>query len=151
MSSESNSLSKTPEEGVMDDHAEVLDLSTVHPDRERIRIRTPADPDGKLYELAVPGDFGIAEMHGLENRFLRLDKMWEKRSDLTDKQAIDLEVGLAWLTRQIVRDAPDDVIAALTAMQQLQVAQAFINASGITVANGQPEAEVEKSHRTPVS
>lgn len=129
---------------------ELLDLSTVHPDRPTIRIRTAENPDGALYELALASDLGIAETHGLANRIDKLSSMWDKRSDLTDKQAADLDDGLTWIAGIVIRGCPSDVVAQLSAHQRLQVARAFTDASEPTRNSNGAEAD-EASPQTRAS
>lgn len=56
---------------------EILDLSALAPERAKVRLRTEAKPDGTIYELAVPEEFGAAGIQRIGRLIVEVDELWE--------------------------------------------------------------------------
>lgn len=113
---------------------EILDLSALTPEREQARIRTDADPDGTIYELAAPEDFGAVTLSQLGSIYSQHDELWEKakRTPAEDKR---LEQLLDDLAQRLIPDAPAAAIAALPALTKRVVAVRFFVAAGQATAD----------------
>lgn len=118
-------------------HDSILDLDALAPKREQARIRTDADPDGTIYELAAPADFGAVALAELSRIFTEHDELWEKakRSAAEDKR---LEKLLDELAQRLIPDAPAAAIAALPALTKRMVAVRFFVAAGQATASLMP-------------
>lgn len=115
-------------------HDEILELSSLIPERPKACIKTDDDPGGTIYELAVPEDFGAAPLARISRCFAEHDKLWEKgrRTATEDKR---LEKLLNDLAQRIIPDAPSSAIAALPALQKRMVAVRFFVATGLAAAS----------------
>ena len=105
----------------------VLDLSTVEPARPLIRV------DGAVYELAVWGDFGLAQrtrLRQLQRRMLELTTALSA-DDAREDDARALVDTLDRIVAMVVRDLPSDVIARLDEEQKAAIVQAFTRATGM--------------------
>jgi hypothetical protein len=110
----------------------LLDLSTLEPERQTIRI------DGEVYELALPGDFGLAG----QARIARLQRLTSGLvavdDDMTDDQ-VDVMVGAVdALVTMIVRGLGAETLAKLRDHQKLAIIQAFLPAAPTATASPQP-------------
>lgn len=112
---------------------EVLDLSALAPERPRARIKHDGALEGELYELAVPGDFGVVGLRDFGRQVDEMDRLWE-RETLSASQELRLEKILNTLTGTLIRDCPPEVIAAVPAVDKRGlVVRFFVSASIRTV------------------
>lgn len=101
--------------------AQVLDLTTEVPDRERIKI------DGEAYELATMGDLTLGD----QLRVARSLPLFQRISDpaevanLTDDEIERIDADVRWVVRKLVIGATDDVLGRLTDDQMLQIIACF--------------------------
>lgn len=112
---------------------EVLELSALTPERPKARITTDADPDGTIYELAVPEDFGAVDLARMGQMFSEHDNLWEavSRSKAEDKR---LEKLLNDIASKLIPDAPADAVKALPAITKRGLAVRFFVSAGLVAA-----------------
>lgn len=121
----------------------LLDLDTLAPTRQLVRIKTPEQPDGTDYELRTFADFGIADQQFLHSAGQQYQELWEQPKLSKSEQA-----RLAFLLNKMagmVLDAPSEVLGQLTDWQKGQVVMAFtvaplINAEAQTEPDQTQEA-----------
>ena len=112
------------DEGI-EEEATPLDLSRSTLKRERVRIRTSQNPDGEVYELKRPDEFGETELHEITFQMERLDKLWEiEKPDPTQvKQRARL---LNQIVGAIIPDAPPaDIASGIPTINKRGVAASF--------------------------
>lgn len=132
----------------------LLELSTTAPKRPTVKI------DGRIYELRVMDDFGIAKQQELTRMGNEFDSLWNAQARLNNKQRDRLQFLLDEMFGQVL-DAPSDVCHGLTDSQRQQVVLAFTLAplirQRIRVAREETEAETKtkskarRSHQTTAS
>jgi hypothetical protein len=105
--------------------SEILELSALAPVRPQARVRTDADPDGTLYELAVPEDFGAVALRELGNRYAEVEGLVGSEGKLTKAQEKRLEKLLDEVVAALVRDIPAETVAALPYMTKRALAMRF--------------------------
>lgn len=110
----------------------ILDLSTLAPERPTVRIKTKADPEGKLYEMAVPDDLSLADQQFLYARAGRLDTLMSKAEPTTEeRQELTMVVDKA--ASLILRDVPDQVMDELPNLQKQRAILVFLSAFATSV------------------
>ena len=118
----------------------ILDLSTLAPDRPKIRI------DGVIYEIAVNDDFGILDSHRLE----RLRLPMAAYADIETPTEANIEAmsdALKEFTAMVVRDATPELMAKLTENQKLSILRVFTNAAGWTEPEPSRPPRTRRSRR----
>ena len=93
----------------------LLDLSTLAPKRETVKIITNEDdPNGKLYELATPDDLSIADNQWLMDRAEDFYKLGSKpEAELSDQERLESDLLLDKAATLALIDAPPEAINAL--------------------------------------
>lgn len=116
-----------------DQTQEILELSALAPTREKAIIRTEANPDGTIYELAAPEDFGVAGLATMGKLFSEHDVLYEQ-AERTPAEDSRLETLLDDLTQRLIPDAPAAAIAALPALTKRMLAVRFFVSTGQATA-----------------
>lgn len=101
----------------------VLDINTTPVERPKIRIRTPEDPDGKLYELAH-----LEELALLDQRVALIQAEQLKAANwetVSEGEIEQLDRALERLVSIALPDAPVEVRKQLNTSLQLQVLESF--------------------------
>ena len=78
----------------------ILDLSTLEPERPTVLI------DGQAYELAVPGDFGLAEQARLARLQKRVGALTGGEEVPPDEDIATLQAALTELVAMLLPDLP---------------------------------------------
>jgi hypothetical protein len=137
---------ETPEE---DWSARPIELSAVAPKRPTANLKTPKNPEGTLYELAVPEDFGDTGLHELSVMQERLDELWaiKKPSETEAKQCARL---LNRLTVALIRDVPPEDVAILPPVTKRALVARFFfqTAAGTARVMGVPVEILMKALET---
>lgn len=107
----------------------ILDISTLAPERELVRIRTEEDPEGELYELATADDLSLRDQQWLHTRGQRIMDLLEKKGRLTKNESDELELAIDRLLGIAVPSLPDEVKARLSVLQKTKLMEAFTQAS----------------------
>jgi hypothetical protein len=117
----------------------LLDLSTLAPKRETVKVTTPKHPDReygegeepetqtRLYEIATPDDLSIADNQWLMDRaeaFYRLGVTPE--SELSDEQRLEADLLLNKCAKLALIDAPQEVIEALPRPAKWRLVAVFL-------------------------
>ena len=111
--------------------APILELSTLAPERPRIRI------DGVDWEIAVQADFGLLDTEKLKRLHKPFSEYYEA-DDATDEVVGAMVAALGTFVLLVVRGATPELIQKLTDPQQLEIVGVFTNAAGWTTS---PEVE----------
>jgi len=108
----------------------ILDLSALTVERPKARIKTDADPDGTIFELAIPEDFGVVEMARLSRMVTEFDTLYEaeSRSKAEDKR---LEALQQQITQILIPDAPAEAVKALPFTDKRGLAVQFFVKAGL--------------------
>jgi hypothetical protein len=108
---------------------EILELSALVPERPKARLRTEADPEGQIYELAAPADFGAVSLARVGRLISETEELWgaAKRSSAQDRR---LEKLLDQLASALVPEAPAESIAALPAFTKRALGVRFLAEGG---------------------
>lgn len=109
---------------------EYLELSALEPERPKANLRTSANPDGTVYELALPTDFSAVELVRMSRMVDELDALWESPKKLNKPQEARLEKLLNLIAAQLVIGAPDEEIAALPAITKRGLGLSFFVSAG---------------------
>jgi hypothetical protein len=96
----------------------LVDLDDIAPDRPTVRF------GGKLYEMRVLDDFGIAKQHALNRDGREFYGLWTSDDELSDAQQQRLQMLLERMFDQVL-DAPDTVKGELTDGKKTQVVLGF--------------------------
>ena len=102
----------------------VLELSTLAPDRPRIKI------DDELYEIAVPADFGLLETFRLDELRKPMQAYRSNGKPRSETNVIEMVAALKEFTGMVLRGADASVLDKLTEGHQVQIIQVFMNAAG---------------------
>jgi len=109
----------------MADDNVILDLSTLAPERKKIRV------DGQLYELAVMDDFGLRDQQWISSR---ARDMWKgldaDKIEELDEEAV--EFTLDQIVDKIVAQLPRESIVKLSISQKTQILSVFIKHAGVS-------------------
>lgn len=109
---------------------QILELSALAPEREKARLRWPANPEGEVFELATPSDFGAVTLATMGRWITHADALMSSEKALTAAQGKDLEKTLNKIAGKLILDAPADVIALLPAVDKRSLAMRFLAESG---------------------
>lgn len=125
-------------------HDDVLELSGLAPARRPVRIRTPDDPDGTMYELAERQDFGTVQLARLGRMLEQHDKLIEKRT-LTAAEEKRADALLDELAAHLIIGAPREVLAAVHPVEKRDLVLAFFTRAGRAVYESMARAGVSPS------
>lgn len=100
----------------------ILELSTLAPTRPTIEI------DDATYELAVADDLSLEDQQFMYSRGKRVGELMELPK-MAASQAKELKMIVDRMLHTVLRDLPDEVSDKLSAMQKIQVINAFMQAS----------------------
>jgi len=103
----------------------ILELSTILPERRKIRIKTKDNPAGNLYELRERSEFSVAEAQSLRVKALRLKELSSKTVELEDDEKTDLANAVHFFARLVIVGVPEDVLWQLSDQQKMMVANLF--------------------------
>lgn len=103
----------------------ILDLSTLEPERPTVLI------DGQAYELAVPGDFGLAEQARLARLQKRVGALTGGEEVPPDEDIATLQAALTELVAMLLPDLPADVLGRLRDHHKLAIIRSFSTAAGV--------------------
>lgn len=113
---------------------EILELSTIIPERPKANLKTPENPEGKSYELAVPEEFGAVALQEYGRLVNEMDDLWERK--LTAPQKVRLEKVLNALAVMLIPDAPLADLERLPAVTKRSLAIRFFVQAGQLIAEG---------------
>lgn len=108
---------------------DILELSAIVPERPQARLRTLGDPEGTLYELAIPEEFGSVALRRLGLKFQEVQELMGK-STLSVAQEKRAESLLNEVCGVLVIDAPAEAIAALPGLTKQGLATRFFGLTG---------------------
>jgi hypothetical protein len=94
-------------------HDETLDLSALAPVRPKARLRTEGNPDGTLYELAQPEDFGPVDLRELGNKYAEAETLLSSDEALTPAEDKRITTLTNELVGRLLIEAPAEDVAAL--------------------------------------
>ncbi len=103
-----------------------LDLSTDRP-------RTIIAIDGQQYKLALPDDFGFAELTWMQHAGKRITAL-SGVEEISEEDAAYVEKSLDRLLHKIVSGAGEKILGRLSIRQKMQVVELFIKAAGTTTS-----------------
>ena len=115
----------------------VLDIKTLAPERERVRI------DGELYDLAIMADFGIEEQQQMTRDGREFDTLWKASDELTPTDKQRLKQLLDRMFERVLL-APQTIKNKLNDDHRQQVVLAFTIAPLAKAAREEEEAEAAK-------
>jgi hypothetical protein len=107
----------------LDGFEPVLELDTLAPKRPTVRIRTPENRDGELYDMRLPEEFGIEEEQLYRAELREYGELMGK-DKLTSAERKSLKARLRSLAGKILI-APGEVIGELKDRQQQAVITNF--------------------------
>jgi hypothetical protein len=102
---------------------EILDLTTVV-ERDRVRIRTKRQPDGKLYELLNLDEIGPYEHATINARYAEAQKLLDGHR-LTPKQKSAVTKALGDIVSLLVIDLEPAVLKEMEQTQRAKLVQAW--------------------------
>ena len=102
---------------------EILELSTIVPERPTANLKTPDNPEGTNYTLAVPEEFGAVQLQRFGRLVNEMDTLWEKQ--LKPPQEKRLEKVLNDLAAMLIPDAPRADLEELPATTKRTLAISF--------------------------
>lgn len=105
----------------------ILDLSTLAPERQTVRIKSSKHPEGKLYELATPNDLSLEDQQFLYARAGVLDSLMGKRK-LSRNQRDELRMVLDKGAAIVLLDAPTEILDELSDLHKQSVILVFLTA-----------------------
>lgn len=130
----------------MGDTTPLLDLSTLAPDREFVRLTTKAEPDGSLRFFRTRDELGLVELQRLETAGRRSADI--DPSNMSGDEAVYLQTVLDQLLQEMVFTEPlsEAVLAELTLNHKLAIVDAFTEVclAGLTQAD---KAKVKPARR----
>ena len=115
----------------------VLDITTLAPERDQVRI------DGKLYPLAIMGDFGIEEQQQMTRDGREFDTLWKAADELTETDKQRLKQLLDRMFERVLQ-APQYIKDKLNDDHRQQVVLAFTIAPLAAQARKEQEKEEEE-------
>lgn len=110
----------------------LLTLTTLEPERQTVAI------DGASYELALPGDFGIAAQAKLARMQRRVNALIKREDELSDAELDELGQLVDALVSLLLPALPAETLGMLRDSQKLQIVNVFTTAAGITGENPSP-------------
>ena len=113
---------------------EILELNALAPDRHQARL-----PDGEVYDLAVPDDFGAVALRRVARLFDAVETLMSQEKDLTASQEAKLEKSLSALVSLLIPEAPAEVVAQIPATKKRGLAIRFFTQAGEDVATLVPQ------------
>lgn len=109
---------------------DILELSALPPKRPKALLKTEADPEGTVYELAVAQDFDPSALRRLGRLVEEMDGLWMQKKAHTAKQTTRIETLLDKLAMSLIREAPAEAVAALPAVTKRALAIRFLVTTG---------------------
>lgn len=126
------------ESGVDEDELEaVLDIDTLVPKRSLVRIRTPEDREGQLYEMRAPEELGIEEDQLFRSELREFGQLMAK-DGLKSAEKKRLVMRLDQMCRKIL-DAPDEVHKTLPPRKKQSIVTRFTSALFVEDAAALPD------------
>lgn len=104
---------------------QVLELNALDPDRSSARL-----PDGNIYELKVPEDFGSVGFRKVGKLFSKVEDLLDHDLDLTKAQEKQLEQSLDDLACELIVGAPPEVASQIPAIKKRALALRFFGQAG---------------------
>jgi hypothetical protein len=113
------------------------------PIRQKARLRTEANPEGTLYELATPEDFGPVDLRTLGTKYAEVEALLGSDGELDAAE----DKRITQLTDEVVGrlliDAPAEDVAALPfATKRALVMRFFVSMGGTVVEQMGPAAKL---------
>lgn len=105
----------------------ILDLSALAPKRQKARL-----PNGEVYELAGPEDFGAVQLSRVGQMIVETDELWTAKK-LTVAQQKRLTSLLDKLAQALIPDAPAEAVAKLPAVTKRVLGLRFLEEGGESV------------------
>lgn len=112
---------------------DILELSALPPEREKVRLRTSADPDGTIYEMIAPDELGAVSMASLGRLFEAQEELWNAKSPSAAEQK-RLAKLLDDLASRLIPDAPREAVEALGALAKRALVLRFFVQAGERVS-----------------
>jgi hypothetical protein len=106
-----------------------LEVTAIAPDRQKVRIKTTADPDGTIYELVNPEELSVRQLRDTGRKIYEALNLWDE-SELNKAQEKRLTKLLDEATRTLVIDCPADVAASIPHITKRTLALGFLARSG---------------------
>lgn len=126
---------------------QVLELSTLAPTRQRALIRTEANPeglrpDGTAYELTVPEELSLVQLHEISRSADDIQKLWGNAA-ITKADQERLEKAMNGYMLLLIHGATAEVVADLPGLTKQSVLLGFLRKFNvaITAAIGAIETE----------
>lgn len=120
----------------MSDH--ILQLNDIEPEaRQEARL-----PDGKVYQLKKPEDFGPVPFRRLGLLFNAMEELMGVEGDLSDSQEASLEQTINELAGQLIIDAPESAVADIPAIKKRGLVLRFFIQAGKEVQDLIPSTSV---------
>jgi hypothetical protein len=122
-----------PKEKIIEDEGEtlndqpVLDIDTLTPPRPFVRIKTPDNRDGELYEMLTPDELGVEEEQQLKSELREYSRLMES-DKLNKAQRQRLVTVLDQLVTEMLPGAPAEVRALLSDRKRQKVVAHFTGA-----------------------
>lgn len=108
---------------------DLLELSALTPVRPRATLRTDANPDGTIYELAVPQEFGTVALSQLASMYAEIETL-SADPKLTKAKEKRLDTLVNKLACRLIPDAPKEEVEALPAITKRGLALSFFVKAG---------------------
>jgi hypothetical protein len=127
------------QEGVLeeDELEAVLDIDTLVPKRSLVRIRTPEDREGQLYEMRAPEELGIEEDQLFRSELREFGQLMAK-DGLKSAEKKRLVLRLDQLCKKILL-APAEVHEALPPRKKQSIVTRFTSALFVEDAAALPD------------
>lgn len=111
---------------------EILEIGDLDPIRAKVRLRTKANPEGAVYELAIPEDFGAVDCSRIGAEILEMDRLWGLK-DLSETDGQALVKLCNTIAGKLIPEAQTAEIEALPDVTKRAVALRFFVQSGSIV------------------
>ncbi len=98
----------------------ILDLSTLVPERPKIRI------DGELYELAVMDDLGIRAQQWIVSHTNALQPFFE-RDELNEQEEADIEFAVREYVKRVAPGVPEEIVAKLSVWSCFRLVMFYVD------------------------
>lgn len=111
---------ETPEE----EDPQVIDLTTLAPNRRMVKIPTKRKPEGEPFEIRLLDDFGIKDQQQLLSWNRRFEKYWNSEEDLSESEQDTMEVTMNKIFWKVL-DAPKEVKDSVVEAVRSRIVMAF--------------------------
>lgn len=126
----------------MDD---ILELSSIVPERKAVPLKWDANPEGVMVELAVSQDFGAIDLAELERDRIRMESLRVQKKT-TKGEDREVKMLLDRITRRLIIGGPDKAVKALPDSVKLEVVNRFFSEQDsrlLKIAEGMDEETMQ--------